>query len=97
MRAEDLVPQAFERLQTSDLIHLIEAPAQRVDFLGHSYFANSPDVSSDLIALIRYDLKPGEPGRPLRPIKPPLVWAIQPGTIATDTYKTPRSQAYYQR
>jgi esterase/lipase superfamily enzyme len=44
-------------------------------FLGHSYFTSDPAVSSDLVALIRYGLKPGEPGRPLEEIKRPF-WRI---------------------
>jgi hypothetical protein len=47
-------------------------------FLGHSYFTSDPKVSSDLIALIRYGLKPGEPGRPLEEIQRPF-WRIPSG------------------
>jgi hypothetical protein len=36
-------------------------------------------VSSDLVALIRYGLKPGEPGRPLEEIRRPF-WRIPAGT-----------------
>jgi esterase/lipase superfamily enzyme len=48
-------------------------------FLGHSYFTSDPAVSSDLVALIRYGLKPGEPGRPLEEIQSPF-WRIPAGT-----------------
>ena len=48
-------------------------------FLGHSYFTSDPAVSSDLVALIRYGLKPGEPGRPLEEIQRPF-WRIPAGT-----------------
>jgi esterase/lipase superfamily enzyme len=44
-------------------------------FLGHSYYTSDPKVSSDLVALVRYGLKPGEPGRPLDEIKRPF-WRI---------------------
>jgi esterase/lipase superfamily enzyme len=44
-------------------------------FLGHSYFTSDPDVSSDLIAMIRYRLAPGAPGRPLEEIQRPF-WRI---------------------
>ncbi|HET9694125.1 MAG TPA: alpha/beta hydrolase [Steroidobacteraceae bacterium] len=37
----------------------------RTDFFGHSYLSSNPLVSADIIALLRYDLRPGEPGRPL--------------------------------
>ena len=32
---------------------------------GHGYFLSNPAVRSDLVALIRDGLKPGDPGRPL--------------------------------
>ncbi|MCZ6838853.1 MAG: alpha/beta hydrolase, partial [Alphaproteobacteria bacterium] len=35
---------------------------------GHSYFRTNPAVSSDLVLMIRYGLKPGEAGRPLEHI-----------------------------
>jgi hypothetical protein len=37
---------------------------KRTDLFGHAYFLSNPEVSSDLIQLIRYGTKPGEPGRP---------------------------------
>ena len=37
----------------------------RTDFFGHSYLASNPQVSADIIALLRYDLRPNEPGRSL--------------------------------
>jgi hypothetical protein len=35
---------------------------------GHDYFRTNPAVSSDLVLMIRYGIKPGEPGRPLEHI-----------------------------
>lgn len=35
------------------------------DFFGHSYFVSNPRVSSDIIAMLRYGLRPNDPGRPL--------------------------------
>jgi len=35
---------------------------------GHNYFRTNPAVSSDLVLMIRYGLKPGEAGRPLEHI-----------------------------
>jgi esterase/lipase superfamily enzyme len=46
------------------------------DIFGHSYFTSNPDVSSDLIALIRYDAKPGDALRPLVEIERPF-WRIR--------------------
>lgn len=37
----------------------------RTDFFGHSYLASNPKVSADIIAMLRYDLRPNEPGRSL--------------------------------
>jgi esterase/lipase superfamily enzyme len=48
-------------------------------FLGHSYYTSDPKVSADLIALIRYGLRPGEPGRPLEEIRRPF-WRIPTGS-----------------
>ena len=32
---------------------------------GHDYFRTNPAVSSDLVLLLRFGLRPGDPGRPL--------------------------------
>jgi esterase/lipase superfamily enzyme len=37
----------------------------RTDFFGHGYLASNPQVSSDIIAMLRYGLRPNEPGRSL--------------------------------
>jgi esterase/lipase superfamily enzyme len=74
--ADDLSPHMKDFLREGDFIDIIEAPRKRIDFLGHGYFTNHPAVSSDLIALIRYGLRPGDAGRPLRQVKAPFVWAI---------------------
>ena len=51
-------------------LDFITYKGKRTDPFGHSYFHSNPEVSSDLIQLIRYDTKPGEPGRPLEQIGP---------------------------
>ena len=49
------------------------------DSIGHGYFHNSPEASSDLIMTIRYGLKPGrENGRPLTPLGM-VFWQIEAG------------------
>jgi len=45
---------------------------------GHSYFRTNPSVSSDLVLLLRYGLKPGEPGRPLEDLGIGF-WRVPPG------------------
>jgi len=49
------------------------------DMFGHGYFLSNPAVSSDLVAMIRYGLKPGDPGRPLIEIKKPF-WRLAGAT-----------------
>ena len=46
---------------------------ERNCFICHSYFVSNPRVSADLIAMLRYGLKPNEPGRPLIEVKPAVL------------------------
>ena len=69
--------EAAKAARLAYLIDFIEVKAPP-GFLGHSYFTSDPKVSSDLVALIRYGLKPGEPGRPLEEIQRPF-WRIPSG------------------
>jgi hypothetical protein len=46
-------------------VDLISYRGDRTDVFGHSYIAANPEVSSDLIQMIRYGKKLGEPGRQL--------------------------------
>ena len=66
---EDLDANLKRGMQFSDanlsFINYPEAKASPLDQFGHSYFRNSPAVSSDLVLLLRDDLDPGAPGRPL--------------------------------
>ena len=52
------------------------------DFFGHSYFKSNPQVSADIIALLRYGLKPNEPGRPLEEVTRPF-WRVESGAAAS--------------
>lgn len=45
---------------------------------GHSYFWTNPSVSSDVVLLLRYGIRPGEPGRPLEHLGQSF-WRIPPG------------------
>lgn len=59
-----LTPSARRFLRETDRLHLISV-AQAVGFdsgNGHSYFRDSPWVSSDLLATFLYDLSPAERG-----------------------------------
>jgi esterase/lipase superfamily enzyme len=67
--------QAFgEGAGSAGLVDFIEVNGTS-DMFGHGYFLSNPAVSSDLVAMIRYGLKPGDPGRPLVEIKGPF-WRL---------------------
>jgi esterase/lipase superfamily enzyme len=52
---------------------------EAADTLGHAYFHNSPEASSDLVMTIRYGLKPGvEGGRPMAPLGM-VFWRLEKG------------------
>ena len=46
-------------------VDIVVYEGQRTDKFGHSYFASNPQVSADLVELIRNGTPPGAPGRPL--------------------------------
>ena len=46
-------------------VDLVVYEGKRTDFFGHSYFQSNPEVSADLIELVRNGTEPGAPGRPL--------------------------------
>ncbi|NOR79332.1 MAG: alpha/beta hydrolase [Methyloprofundus sp.] len=60
------------------IINFDGAPDSSLDSYGHSYFRNSPDVSSDLVLMLRDDLDPGTTGRPLIPLDF-MFWRIPKG------------------
>ena len=62
------------RADPGHLVDLIEVDENTGAF-GHGYFLSNSEVSSDLVALIRDRLKPGDPGRPLVEISKPY-WRI---------------------
>ncbi len=73
LRPEDISPKAQNYFETLGRVDLISYKGARTDRFGHSYFTTNPDVSSDLIQMIRYDKRLGEPGRQL--IKTgPVTW-----------------------
>lgn len=69
-----LTPEQIENLRTLGEIDVIQV-RHTAGWIGHSYFTSDPRVSTDLIALLRYGLRPNEPGRPLEEIEPPF-WRI---------------------
>jgi len=68
--------EEVERLRRLAFVDVIQVSGT-TDPFGHSYFRSNPEVSADLIAMIRYGLKPNEPGRPLIEVSRPL-WRVIP-------------------
>jgi len=66
----------IERLRRLKFVDVVQVSGT-TDPFGHSYFKSNPEVSADLIAMIRYGLKPNEPGRPLIEVSRPL-WKVVP-------------------
>jgi esterase/lipase superfamily enzyme len=62
---------AIDMLRAVDIVQVHGT----TDLFGHNYFVSNPEVSSDIVALLRYDLRPGEPGRPLEPVAGPF-WRV---------------------
>jgi esterase/lipase superfamily enzyme len=73
MRAEDISARAQDYLARLGRIDIIIYEGNRTDAFGHSYFTTNPQVSSDVIELLRYGTRIGAPGREL--VKAgPVVW-----------------------
>jgi len=71
-----LTPEQLEHIRTIGFIDVIQVRGT-TDLIGHSYFHSNPEASSDLIALLRYGLRPNEPGRPLEEVQKPF-WRTLP-------------------
>jgi hypothetical protein len=56
-------------------IDMIQARDNTAGWIGHSYFTSDPRASADLMAVLRYGLRPNEPGRPLEEIERPF-WQL---------------------
>jgi len=65
LTADDLKPEGQRFLAKTGKVNLITYEGKRTDLFGHSYFTTNPEVSSDLIQLLRFDKRLGEPGREL--------------------------------
>ena len=73
LRPEDIPEKSQRYMEKLGRLDLISYEGKRTDFFGHSYFTTNPQVSSDLIQLVRYGRRLGEPGREL--IKTgPVTW-----------------------
>lgn len=74
---EDIKPEAQTFLAKLGRFHLITYEGKRTDLFGHSYFTTNPEVSSDVIQLIRYGKRLGDPAR--EPVQTgPVTWEFPP-------------------
>jgi esterase/lipase superfamily enzyme len=69
-----LTPTQVEEIGKLRAVDIVQVSGT-TDFFGHRYFTSSPRASADIIALLRYGLRPNEPGRPLEQIAGPF-WRI---------------------
>ncbi len=69
-----LTAEQIQQARMIGCLDLIQVQGS-TDRFGHSYFTSNSKVSSDLIALLRYGLRPNNPGRPLIEIEKPF-WRI---------------------
>ena len=67
-------PDQIEAIGKLGAVNIIQVRGT-TDFFGHSYFTSNPRVSADIIAMLRYGLRPNEPGRPLEQLTEPF-WKI---------------------
>ncbi|MFO1056561.1 MAG: alpha/beta hydrolase [Dongiaceae bacterium] len=74
MEKGSFTPDQLEHLRAIGFVDVIEVQG-KTDLIGHSYFVTNPEVSSDLVALLRYGLGPDDPGRALEPDEKPF-WRI---------------------
>ena len=77
---EDVDEEAAVFWKTVGYLNVIKVPATRTDPFGHSYFTSHPDVSSDLVSLLRFNREPGDPLRPLEPLVVPILWELRQST-----------------
>lgn len=67
-------PDQIEAIGRLGAVNIIQVRGT-TDFFGHSYLTSNPQVSADIIAMLRYGLRPNEPGRPLEQIIGPF-WRV---------------------
>jgi len=81
VEASMLTPEQIEQAAKLGFFEVIQVRGT-TDFFGHGYFHSNPRASADLIAMIRYGLKPNDPGRPLEEVKRPF-WRVPTAETAT--------------
>jgi len=68
LRPEEVTASTRDYFDKFGNIDLIVYEGKVTDWFDHSYFSSNPQVSADLVQLIRYGHAPGESGRPLIPM-----------------------------
>ena len=59
-----LTAAQIEAIASLGLVDIVQVRG-RTDFFGHGYLESNPQVSADIVAMLRYGLRPDEPGRSL--------------------------------
>ena len=75
--AKMFTPDQIALIGGLNAVDIIEVPGT-TDFFGHRYFVSNPRVSADIIAMLRYGLRPNDPGRPLEQVAGPF-WRVPAG------------------
>jgi esterase/lipase superfamily enzyme len=85
--ATSFTPDQIALIGGLDAVEIIEV-SETTDFFGHRYFVSNPKVSADMIAMLRYGLRPNDPGRPLEQIAGPFwrVPAESPASTSTASF-----------
>lgn len=74
LKTQNVTPEQMAQARTFGLLDVIMVKASNC-FVCHSYFVSNPRVSSDLIAMLRYDADANSPERPLIEIARPF-WRV---------------------
>jgi len=74
MDAGMLAPEQIKAIGQLRAVNIIQVRGT-TDLFGHDYFVSNPGVSGDMIAMLRYGLRPGESSRPLEQIEGPF-WRV---------------------
>jgi esterase/lipase superfamily enzyme len=67
-------PHQIELIGDLEAVDIIEVRGT-TDFFGHRYFVTNAHVSADIVAMLRYGLRPNDQGRPLERVAGPF-WRI---------------------
>lgn len=91
VKIERLSPEQIRRISSYKNANGVISLAKPRSWTNHSYYLESPSVSSDLVLLLRYNLAAGKDnGRPLKEVNKNL-WDLNEG-YPFKNYKLPASQ-----